>query len=394
MKIAIVYDWIDKWGGVERLLLALHKQYPHADWYTSYYDKKNAQWAKNLRIRTSFIDKLPNFIKKSRVLSLLLYPYAFESFDLTGYDVVISVSSSFAKGVITKPNTKHICYLLTPTRYLWGMTDVYISSWKKQLFAPIIRNLQRWDMIAAQRPDIIVTLSKHVAKRILQYYKRESIVLYPPFDIEYWTNIKKTLFRHAEFGSASSYKIPDQVRNVDSVMYNQVQDNNKLHYYLVVSRLEPYKKVDLIIDLFNKRKDKLIIVGTGTLKKNLQKKAHGNIAFKENISDTELARLYAQAKALIIPQEEDFGYVSLEAQFFDCPVIFYKKSGVAETIDITTESRAVSTQSITDFQHELERFEAVAYNIDKRKRISKGHFEQFSQSYFINTLSKLIHTYL
>ncbi len=364
MKIAIVYDWIDKWGGVERLLLALHEQYPEADWYTSYYDQKTAIWAKNLRIKTSFIQKLPAFIRKSRILSFFLYQYAFESFNLNEYDLVISVTSSFAKGVITKPQTKHICYLLTPTRYLWGMTDEYLSKWKQICLAPILSSLRKWDFIAAQRPDMIITLSKHVAKRCMDYYKREAKVLYPPFNISYWDNIKAEL------------AIPAKESD----------------YYLIVSRLEHYKKIEVIVDLFNVRKDKLIIVGSGTQKQNIKQKAQGNIIFKENLSDKQLAELYINAKALIIPQEEDFGYVSLEAQFFGCPVIAYKESGVSETIDKTNNSRLVNTQLVTDFQHELERFEAVAYNVDKRQRIHKEHFEQFSQSHFINTLLKLTNT--
>ncbi|HRN69705.1 MAG TPA: glycosyltransferase [Candidatus Woesebacteria bacterium] len=381
MKIAIVYDWIDKWGGVERLLLTLHAQYPDADWYTSYYDKKNAPWAKNLRIKTSFINKLPTFIKKNRILSLLLYPYAFESFDLSGYDVVISISSSFAKGVITKPNTKHICYLLTPTRYLWGMIDVYIPSWIQTLCAPIITKLQKWDFIAAQRPDIILTLSKHVAKRCVEYYKREAVVVYPPFDSNYWRRIKESLLCHPESSSGSFNAIK---------MLKRVQHNNDKDYYLLVSRLEPYKKVELVIDMFNKREDKLIIVGMGTLKEKLQKKAHHNIHFKEHISDTELAELYTHAKALLVPQEEDFGYVALEAQFFSCPVIFYKKSGIAETIDYNNGSVGVATQTEEAFQHELERFEASAYNVENRKETNLAHFEQFSKSKFINSLLSYI----
>ena len=123
-KIAIVYDWLDKWGGVERVLLTFHEMFPEADWFTSYVDEKKATWIydlrfKNSKIHTSFIQKLPSFIKNNRILSLPFYSYAFESFDFSHYDLVISITSSFAKGIITKPGTQHICYLLTPTRWLW-----------------------------------------------------------------------------------------------------------------------------------------------------------------------------------------------------------------------------------------------------------------------------------
>lgn len=367
MKIAIVYDWIDKWGGVERLLLALHEQFPEADWYTSYYDGKNASWAHKLRIKTSFLQRLPSFIRKSRVLSLILYPYAFESFDLSGYDIVISVTSSFAKGVITKPSTTHICYMLTPSRYLWGMTNDYLSTWQLIIMAPILSNLRKWDYIAAQRPDIILTLSKHVAKRISHYYHRTSEILYPPFDINYWTEIKTKLKDRKSKSTPSTY-------------------------YLLVSRLEPYKKVDLLIETFKKRKDTLIIIGKGTKKTDLVENAPKNINFMDTITDQELAYLYAHAKALILPQEEDFGYVSLEAQFFDCPIITFKESGVVETIDKDHSHRLVTNQSASAFQEELERFEAVAYNVDRRKRVNSTHFEKFSKSNFINTLLSKIHS--
>ena len=119
IKVAIVYDWIDKWGGVERVLLNLHQMFPKAIFYTSYYDPDEAVWAKDLNIKTSFIQKLPKFIRKSRILSLIFYPYVFESFKFDDYDVVISVTSSFAKAVITRPETLHICYMLTPTRYFY-----------------------------------------------------------------------------------------------------------------------------------------------------------------------------------------------------------------------------------------------------------------------------------
>ena len=205
MKVAIVYDWIDKCGGVERLLLVLHEMFPKADWYTSYYDKTGAPWAKNLNIHTSFIQKLPGFIRSSRVLSLLLYPYAFESFNFNGYDVVISVTSSFAKGVITKPGTKHICYMLTPTRYLWGMSDIYIKGWRRVIAAPVIEKLRKWDYIAAQRPDTIVSLSKAVAYRAETYYKRMSEVLYPPFDTGYWGKVKGGIKKPGSFIAEDDY---------------------------------------------------------------------------------------------------------------------------------------------------------------------------------------------
>src|SRR3989339_970850 len=285
-EIAIVYDWMDSWGGVERMLLILNEMFPEAKWYTSYVDEERAQWVRKLKVKTSFIQSLPSFIKKSRILSLPFYPYAFESFDLKGYDLVISVTSSFAKSVITGPGTRHICILLTPTRWLWSHGEMYdLGCTNFDLFNPIkswfIRKMKAWDMVAASRPDKIISISQTVADRCLKYYDRKSEVVYPPFDIEYWKSVKR------------------KTCNAKRLFFNE--------YYLIVSRLEPYKKVDLVIVTFNKMKDKkLIIVGKGTQEQKLKAIAGENTRFIQDISDQELADLYLSATALIMPQEEDF----------------------------------------------------------------------------------------
>lgn len=303
-KIAIVYDWIDKWGGVERILLMLHQLFPTANFYTSYFDPIGAPWAKDLNITTSFIQKLPKFIKKSRIASLFLYPYAFESFDFREYDVVISVTSSFAKSVVTRPETLHLCYLLTPTRYFWSHKNTYVKNPStKFLTRPLLKNLQKWDFAAAQRPDKIISISRTVQDRCDKYYDRQSNILYPPFDTSYWKSIK-----------AKSVDLPFE------------------KYYLLVSRLESYKCVDLANHAFNEIGKNLVIVGTGTQKNYLKKQAEKNIVFIEGVGDQELVYLYEKAIALIMPQEEDFGYVPLEAQYFGLPTIAYRMGGATETV--------------------------------------------------------------
>jgi len=309
-KVAIVYDWLDKWGGVERILLVLHEIFPTAEFYTSYWDRKSASWATSLKIRTSFINRFPPFIKKNRLLSFSFYPLAFESFDFSGYDLVISVSSSFAKSIITKPGTKHICYLLTPTRYFWLYPQLYI---KKSIFSPFLfyylKIIKQWDYVAAQRPDKIISISKTVADRCQKYYQRKSKSIYPPFATDYWRKIKLKIL-HPKLKTTDKFKIINSKR-----------------YFLVVSRLESYKRVDLAIDVFNENGETLVIVGEGTEIKKLKRRASSNIYFFSQLSDQELGWLYANAQALIMPQEEDFGYTALEAQFFGCPVIAYKKGG-------------------------------------------------------------------
>jgi len=395
-KIAIVYDWMDSWGGVERMLLTLHEMYPDADWYTSYVDPKKARWVNELqipnnkkqtnfkhqtpKIQTSFIQKLPSFIKSNRILSLPFYPYAFESFDFRSYDTVLSVTSSFAKSIITHPHTKHVCILLTPTRWLWSRTESYklrVTSYKlrvascecmKSFINWYSNKLKRWDYVAAQRPDKIISISQTVADRCKKQYGRESTVVYPPFDEEYWEGIK--------------LQIPNNKKQTN---FKFQKSNEK--YFLVVSRLEPYKKVDLVIEAFASMPDKrLIIIGTGTQASHLQSMATSNITFIQNASDTELAQYYSHAQALIMAQEEDFGYVSIEAQYFGCPVITYQKGGAVETIIDGITGTFVTKQTHEAIRYAVAHFKRDEYNLKDRKKT----LSQFSKNVFINTLHNIL----
>ncbi len=355
-KIAIVYDWIDKWGGVERVLLILHEMFPEADFYTSYFDQETASWAKDLKIKTSFLQKFPSFIKKSRILSFIFYPFVFESFDFSNYDLVISATSSFAKSIITKPGTRHLCYLLTPTRYLWSHQKDYLrNQLVGYLLGGYLALVKKWDWVAGQRPDKIISISETVKKRCLKYYKRESEVIYPGFDINYWKNIK------------------DQI--------SKILRNKK--YFLVISRLEPYKKVDLVVKVFNKLKDVLVIVGEGTEEKKLKKMAGKNIIFLSKLSDEELGSLYLNAQALIMPQEEDFGYISLEAQFFGCPVIAYKKGGALETVIDGKTGIFFANQNERSLRKAIERFNKIKYNLkNKIRELGMKNIERFDKKIF------------
>jgi len=299
MKVALTYDRVNKWGGAEQVLLCLHEMFPDAPLYTSLYDEKNASWAKVFpKIHTSFLQKIP-FAKSNHELFGWLMPFIFESFNFDQYDLVISVTSEAAKGIIIKPRTKHICYMLTPTRYLWSHYDLYFKNNLLSFISkPFINYLKRWDKIAAQRPDKIIAISTEVKNRIKRYYKRDSEVIFPPV---------KNLNTSKEF-------------------------SNSKGYYLVVSRLVPYKKVDLAIKAFNKLKLPLFVVGSGSQVSKLKLMAKNNIKFTGQISEGELIKYYKGAKALLMPQEEDFGIVAVEAQFFGVPVIAYKKGGALDTV--------------------------------------------------------------
>ncbi|NTU72618.1 glycosyltransferase family 4 protein [Candidatus Roizmanbacteria bacterium] len=370
-KIAIVYDWIDKWGGVERVLLTLKDLYPEAVFYTSFYDAKKAPWATSLSIKTSFMQRLPRFIKSSRVLSALFFPFAFESFDLSDYDCVVSVCSAYSKGVITRPETHHVCYLLTPTRFLWFQRSLYqIRGVFAGLAAIFVRKQQEWDSIAAQRPDAYISISQCVAERCKTIYHRESEVVYPPFPLEYWESTLK---------NTSSYtsKVMMALRGEP--------------FYLIVSRLEKYKRIDLVIEAFKHTNKRLVMVGTGTQKNSLNKKMSSNIMWIEHLEDRELVQLYSHAEALIMPQEEDFGYVALEAQLFGCPVIAYGKGGALETVKKDKTGLFFDEQSSTGISSAVARFEKVSYNLKRiLKNTGRDWVQQFSTPYFVKKFTQAL----
>ncbi len=180
MRIALVYDRINKFGGAERVLLALHEIWPDAPLFTSVYHPQRASWADGFKVIPSFLNKLPLARSRHEILPWLM-PLAFESFEFDEFDVVISITSEFAKGIITKPHTFHLCYCLTPTRYLWSGYEDYFQNRAFKFFSqPVVSYLRTWDKIASQRPDEYLAISQEVKKRIKKYYDRDSAVIYPP----------------------------------------------------------------------------------------------------------------------------------------------------------------------------------------------------------------------
>lgn len=373
-RVAIVYDWIDSWGGVERVLLNLIEMFPNATLFTSYTNLEKAPWAKNLLIKSSFIERLPRFIKNNRVRSVPFYPFAFESFDFSEFDLVLSVTSSFAKGIVTRPETHHICYLLTPTRFLWLYDNKHSPSGVfKIITKPLFNHLLSWDRIAARRPDTIISISKTVQKRTKEIYSRDSEVIYPPFDVEYWGKIKLEI-RNSKF-------LPAGRQGETNSKFKSL--NSK--FYLVVSRLEPYKRVDLTVNVFNQLPDKsLLVVGRGSQLEKLRARTRTNITFLQDISDSDLAYLYTNAHALIMPQEEDFGLVSLEAQFFGCPVVAYGVGGATETIVENETGLFFKEQTTVCLQNALLKYDTIASSF-KKKTLEKGpkQAEKFSKDKFV-----------
>src|SRR3989344_1815883 len=314
MKVAIVYDRVNKWGGAERVLLALHELFPDAPLYTSLYNSQKASWAKVFpEVRTSFLQKI-SFLRDKHEFVAALMPLAFEPLDFSEFDLVISVTSESAKGIITKPSTKHICYCLTPTRYLWSGYDTYFSNPFLKTFAyPAISYLKTWDSIAAKRPDAYVAISQTVRERIKKYYDRESIVIYPPVELAFSS-------------VASSAQLRKKQLNANYL------DAKRSSYFLIVSRLVSYKRIDIAIAACNALQLPLKIIGIGHEEEKLRKIAGPTIEFLGNLTDTELLEYYRNCRALLFPGEEDFGLVIVEAQRFGKPVIAFKAGGAIETI--------------------------------------------------------------
>lgn len=300
MKVAIVHDWLTNMGGAERVILAFHDIFPDAPIYTTVYnpDKLPEEFRK-MDIRTSFIQKFPKAkIKYNMYLPFM--PTAFEQFDLSEYDVVLSSSSSCAKGVITRPDTLHICYCHTPMRYAWDFYNEYKESapkWQKKFIPYLMNYIRMWDRLSADRVDYFIANSNAVAKRIKKHYRRDSVIINPPVNAEF---------------------------------YNPIDEDGD--YFLIVSRLVEYKRIDIAVEAFNDLGLPLIIIGDGPEREKLQKMANSNIKFLGRISDKEVKKYYAKCIAFIFPGEEDFGITPLEAQASGRPVIAFGKGGVLDSV--------------------------------------------------------------
>jgi len=357
MKVALVYDRVNKWGGAERVLLALKKIFPSAPLFTSVYNPKTAKWANVFTIHPSFLQNSP-FPKKHELLAPLM-PLAFEQFSFDEYDLVISVTSEAAKGIITKPGTKHICICLTPTRYLWSGYEEYVPQGLFRFFsAPLVSYLRGWDKVAATRPDIMVAISKEVQKRIREYYDRSSEILYPP--------LEETFF--------------EPISNEDEVL--KQYSLTKRGYFLVVSRLSKftrYKRVDQAITAANKLQLPLIIAGDGDIP-YFSSLAGPTVRFLGKVSDADLKVLYTNCKALIFPAKEDFGLVMAEAQACGSPVIAYAEGGALDIVVPNKTGLLYEKQTIDELIRALKTFNEKDYNSlycrQNAKRFAFSHFEK------------------
>jgi len=347
MRIAIVHDYLNQFGGAERVVAALHELYPDAPIYTSIYDAKRmpANFQK-MDIRTSFMQKLP-FIFDIFKTYFPVYPFAFERFDLSEYDVILSSSSAFAKGVKKKKGQTHICYCHTPARFLWRYEDYFkresIPNFMKNILPLALAPIGKWDLENSKHVDFFIANSETVALRIQKTYGRESVIINPPVE--------------------SGYFKPSAVD----------QD-----YFLVVSRLNTYKRIDIVVEAFNKLDLPLKIIGDGPERRDLLAKSNPNIEFLGRQPDKELARHLAECRALVFPGEEDFGIVPLEAMASGRPVIAYKAGGALETVVDGETGIFFAEQSVNSLVQEIKRFQFLTFD-KQRIRI---HAEKFDKENF------------
>ncbi len=301
MNVALVHDYLNQMGGAERVLLALHDLYPDAPIFTSIYDPERVDPAfRRLDIRTSFMQRLP-LIRKHHQPYLMLYPLAFERLDLRAYDLILSSSSAFAKGIMTRPDAVHICYCHTPMRWAWSYQD-YIEGEKvlapARAFLPFfMRRLRQWDQATAQRVDHFIANSPVVAQRIADYYQYEATIIPPPI-------------------ATTNYRI------------SPTQEG----YFLVLSRLVPYKRIDIAIEACNQVGLPLKIIGAGRDRARLERMAGPTIEFLGWLPDEQVQRYLARCQALIHPGTEDFGLAPLEAQASGRPVIAYGAGGALTSV--------------------------------------------------------------
>ncbi len=371
MKIALVHDHLNQYGGAERVLLALSEVFPEAPIYTLAYDKeKMGDIFKGKEIRTSFIQRAPFGIgKKFYKCFLPLMPQAIETFDLSEFDVVISSSSAFCKGVITKTNTKHICYCHTPTRYLWDDTHSYVADLKlpkilKVFLRSNLSKLRQWDFLSAQRVDLFIANSEFVKNRISKFYRKNSEIIYPPVDINNNKPVKKE-----DLGD----------------------------YFLIVSRLRPYKKIDLAIQVFNELnkefgdKYKLKIIGSGEYEYELKKMTVGeNIEFLGFKNDDDKNYYISRCLAFINPQEEDFGITPVEAMMSGRPVIAYKKGGATETVIENKTGVFFEKQTIFDLKNSIINFNIDNFNPEEIQEYAKKFSKEQFKNKILETLKNTI----
>lgn len=359
MRTAIVADWLYTYGGAEHVLHDLHTVFPDAPFFTTVARTASLGPLKNGDIRTTYLQRLYRLTGNHQIL-LPLMPRAVESIDLTGYDLVFSSSHAVGKGIIPPPGALHVCYCHTPMRYAWEMEDEYLHDFGiPRALRPMVkrqlRQLRRWDMTTAQRVDYFIANSTTTQERIRRIYGRESVVIPPPVDERFFE------------------KIQEPERTAQS-------------YFLAVSRLVPYKRIDLLIEAANALKFSLKIAGRGQDEQRLRALAGPTVEFLGFVPDADLPSLYAGADAFLFPQYEDAGIVPLEAQACGTPVIAYGVGGALDAVAEGTTGLFFQKQELSSLSEAIQRFQDMQWNRDA----IRNHARQFAQSAFRQAVTTTI----
>ncbi|NJP04289.1 MAG: glycosyltransferase family 4 protein [Chloroflexaceae bacterium] len=354
MRVALIHDYLNQYGGAERVLEALHALYPHAPVYTSFYDPEAMPAAyRSWDIRCSFMQHLPAWKKYFRQY-FLLYPGAFESFDLSGYDLIISSSSAYAKGIIAPPQALHICYCHTPMRFAWRTGDYVeresIRGMQAAVLPLMLTYLRMWDALSAARVDAFVCNSHEVAGRITRYYQRQATVIPPPVDLPPFEPVPAEDF------------------------------------YLAGGRLIPYKRLELAVTAFSKLGLPLKVFGDGRDRPALERLAAPNIEFLGWIDEAQRKDLFAQCRAFLFPGAEDFGITPLEAMAAGRPVIAYAAGGALETVIEGVTGRFFHQQSAAALAAAV----AIARHDTYDPAVIRQHAERFAQPVFLQKMQAFI----
>lgn len=370
IKVALVHDFLVQYGGAEKVLETLCEMFPSAPIYTLIYDKeKLGEKFGDREIKTSFLQKFPKFIlRKYRRYLLPFMPTAPETFDLRDFDLVISSSGAWSKGIVTRLNTVHIAYLHSPMRFVWDYNEKYLQAIGKKIgFCKrmFLSYLRIWDYEATQRPDILIANSKYTQKRIEKYYRRENEVIYPP-----------------AFIGSEAVNHPNIVTGDNPVIQNLEKDTNNEKYFLVVSRLSAYKKVDLVVEAFNKLELPLIVIGEGEQEKYLRKIANKNIKILGWKNEKKLQKYYQNARAFVFPTVDDFGITMVEAMSWGIPIIAIRKGGAKEIIKEGVSGEFFDAQTVEVLSDGVRRFieNEETYNKDiiirEAEKFSKEKFKE------------------
>jgi len=299
MRVAITTDWLNSFGGAERVLNELVQLFPDAPIYTSVYDPRRIpQSLRDRDVRTSFLQKVPLARRRHQAFFPLM-PLAFEQFDLSEFDVVLTTSSACSKGVLTGAGTLNLCYCYTPPRYLWDLYHEHVGRHRaRMLIAPVAQRMRQWDRMAADRVDRFIAISHEVGARIRKHYRRDSEVIYPPVRVD---------------------RFSDRITPPED-------------YYLVVSRLVRYKRIDLAIEAANRLGRRLLVVGDGPERKRLEAMAGPTVEILGWRPDAEVTALFSGCRGFLFPGQEDFGIAPVEAQAAGRPVVAYGRGGAVETV--------------------------------------------------------------